>query len=131
MARLREEKEVAVREKRDYTVNQQRLEENIRRNLEKEYSDRERIHLKQLEKEMTAKVESKTAAICDQYHTELSLKLERLKTEWTQEWETKRHNDQIAQILKEVEGLKEQSRLNQQSEQPEPGDKVAGLKIAL
>ena len=35
MAKLRDEREVAVREKRDYTVNQQRLEENIRRNLGK------------------------------------------------------------------------------------------------
>ena len=132
MAKLREEREIAVREKRDYTVNQQRLEENIRRNLEKEYADRERIRIKQLEKEMTAKVESKTAAVRDQYHTELSLELERLKTEWTQERETiaKRHNEQLAQILKEVEALKEQSRLNQQPEQPEPGDKVAGLKTS-
>ena len=130
MSKLREEREIAVREKRDYTVNQQRLEENIRRNLEEEYADRERIHIKQLEKEMTAKVESKTAAVRDQYHTELSLELERLKTEWTQERETitKRHNEQLAQILKEVEALKEQSRLNQQPEQSEPGDKVAGLK---
>ena len=131
MAKLREEREVAVREKRDYTVNQQRLEENIRRNLEKEYADREKIHIKQLEKEMTAKVESKTAAVRDQYHTELSLELERLKTEWTQERETiaKRHNEQLAQILKEVEALKEQSRLKQ-PERSEPGDKVAGLKTS-
>ena len=131
MAKLREEREIAVREKRDYTVNQQRLEENIRRNLEKEYADRERIHIKQIEKEMTAKVESKTAAVRDQYHTELSLELERLKTEWTQERETiaKRHNEQLAQILKEVEALKEQSRLKQ-PEQSEPGDKVAGLKTS-
>ena len=85
MAKLREEREVAVREKRDYTVNQQRLEENIRRSLEKEYADREKGYLKQIKKEMTAKVESKTAAVRDQYHTELSLELERLKTEWTQE----------------------------------------------
>ena len=112
MAKLREEREIAIREKRDYTVNQQRLEDNIRRNLEKEYADRERIRIEQLEKEMTAKFESKTAAVRDQYHTELSLELERLKTEWTQERETiaKRHNEQLAQILKEVEALKEQSR---------------------
>ena len=81
---------------------------------------------------MTAKVESKTAAVRDQYHTELSLELERLRSEWTQEWETitKCHNEQLAQILKEVEALKEQSRLNQQPEQPEPEDKVAGLKTS-
>ena len=132
MAKLHEEREIAIREKRDYTVNQQRLEDNIRRNLEKEYADRERIRIEQLEKEMTAKVESKTAAVRDQYHTELSLELERLKTEWTQERETiaKRHNEQLAQILKEVEALKEQSRINQQPVQPEPGDKVAGLKTS-
>ena len=73
MDRLRKEREIAVKEKRDYTVNQQRLEENIRCNLEKEYAEREKVHLKQLEKEMTAKVESKTAAVRNQYHTELSL----------------------------------------------------------
>ena len=130
MAKLREEREIAVREKRDYTVNQQRLEENIRRNLEKEYTDREKVHLKQLEKEMTAKVESKTAAVRKQYHTELSLELERLKAEWTQEREkvTKQHNEQISQILKEVKSLKEQSLFKQKPEQPEPGDKVSGLK---
>ena len=130
MAKLREEKETAVKEKRDYTVNQQRLEENIRRNLEKEYADREKAHLKQLEKEMAAKVESKTAAVRDQYHIELSLELERLKAEWTQEREmvTKRHNEQISQVLKEVENLKEQSLLKQKPEYSKPGDKVTGLK---
>ena len=78
---------MAVKEKRDYTVNQQRLEENIRHNLEKEYTKKEKEHLKQLKDEMTAKVEAKTAAVRDQYHTELSLELERLKAEWTQERE--------------------------------------------
>ena len=132
MDRLHEEREIAVREKRDYTVNQQRLKENIRRNLEKEYAEREKVHLKQLEKEMTAKVESKTAAVRDQYHTELSLELERLKAEWTQEREkvNKQHNEQISQILKEVESLKEQSLLKQKPEQSEPGDKVTGLKAS-
>ena len=132
MARLREEREAAVREKKDYTVNQQRLEENIRRNLEKEYAEKEKVHLKQLEKEMTAKVESKTAAVHNQYHVELSLELERLKAEWNQERETvtKQHNEQIAQILKDVENLKEQSLRNQKPEQSEPGDKVAGLKAS-
>ena len=130
MAKLRKEKETAVKEKRDYTVNQQWLKENIWRNLEKEYTDREKAHLKQLEKEMAAKVESKTAAVRDQYHTELSLELERLKAEWTQEHEmvTKRHNEQISQILKEVENLKEQSLLKQKPEHSKPGDKVTGLK---
>ena len=132
MAKLREEREVAVREKKDYTVNQQRLEENIRCNLEKEYAEKEKVHLKQLEKEMTAKVESKTAAVRDQYHVELSLELERLKAEWNQERETvtKQHNEQITQILKDVENLKEQSLHNQKPEQSVPGDKVAGLKAS-
>ena len=132
MARLHEEREAAIREKKDYTVNQQRLEENIRRNLEKEYAEKEKVHLKQLEKEMTAKVESKTAAVRDQYHVELSLELERLKAEWNQERETvtKQHNEQIAQILKDVENLKEQSLRNQKPEQSEPADKVAGLKAS-
>ena len=132
MTKLREEKETAVREKRDYTVNQQRLEENIRRNLEREYAEREKEHLRQLKDEMTAKVEAKTAAVRDQYHTELSLELERLKAEWTQEREkvTKQHNEQISQILKEVESLKEQSLLNQKPVQSEPGDKVTGLKAS-
>ena len=132
MTKLREEKETAVREKRDYTVNQQRLEENIRRNLEREYAEREKEHLRQLKDEMTAKVEAKTAAVRDQYHMELSLELERLKAEWTQECEkvTKQHNEQITQILKEVESLKEQSLLNQKPVQSEPSDKVSGLKAS-
>ena len=33
---LEEEKETAIREKRDYTINQERLAENIRHDLEKE-----------------------------------------------------------------------------------------------
>ena len=34
--RFEEEKETAIREKRDYTINQERLAENIRCDLEKE-----------------------------------------------------------------------------------------------
>ena len=81
---------------------------------------------------MTAKVESKTAAVREQYHIELSLELERLKAEWTQEREKvdKQHNKQMSQILKEVESLKEQSLLKQKPEQSEPGDKVLGLKAS-
>ena len=132
MVRLREEKEVAVKEKRDYTINQQKLEEQIWRNLEREYAEREKEHLKQLRDEMTAKVEAKTAAVREQYHTELSLELERLKAEWTQERENaaKQHNAQIAQILKEVEALKEQSQMKQKHQDPEPGEKVSGLKAS-
>ena len=37
---LEEEKETAIREKCDYTINQERLAENIRHDLEKEYADR-------------------------------------------------------------------------------------------
>ena len=48
IVKLREEKETAVRERRDYAVNQHRLEENIRCNLEKEYADKEKEHLKRL-----------------------------------------------------------------------------------
>ena len=59
MDRLRAEKDLAVKEKQDYTVNQQKLEENIWQNLEKEYADKEKEHLKQLKDEMTAKVEAK------------------------------------------------------------------------
>ena len=115
MDRLHVEKETAVKEKRDYTVNQQKLEENIWRNLEKEYVEREKEHLKRLEDEMAAKVESKTAAVHEQYHTELSIELERLKAKWTQEREkvSKQHNEQISQIVKEVEALTEQSLLKQ------------------
>ena len=40
--RLEEEKETAIREKRDYTINQQRLAENIRHDLEKEYANKEK-----------------------------------------------------------------------------------------
>ena len=132
MTKLREENETVVKEKRDYTVNQQKLEENIRCNLEKEYAEKEKAHLIQLEREVNAKVDSKTAAIREQYHTELNLELERLKKEWTQEREkvNKQHNQQISQILKEVECLKEQSMLKQKPQPPVPGDKISGLKAS-
>ena len=54
--RLEEEKETAIREKCDYTINQERLAENIRRDLEKEYADRAQDYLKQLKDEMRAKI---------------------------------------------------------------------------
>ena len=134
MDRLRAwKRKLQLEEKRDYTVNQHKLEENIRCNLEKEYAwKREKEHLKCLEDEMAAKVESKTAAVLEQYHTELSIELERLKAEWTQEREnvSKQHNEQISQIVKEVEALKEQSLLKQKQQQPEPGDKVSGLRTS-
>ena len=39
--KLTEEKESAIREKRDYTINQEKLSENIRHDLEREYADKE------------------------------------------------------------------------------------------
>ena len=53
--RLAEEKEAAIREKRDYTINQERLTENIRHDLEREYADKEQNYLKQLKNRMRAK----------------------------------------------------------------------------
>ena len=43
---LEEEKETAIRETCYYTINQQRLTENIWRDLEKEYADKEQGYLK-------------------------------------------------------------------------------------
>ena len=99
---LEEEKETAIREKRDYTINQERLAENIWCDLEKEYADRVQDYLKQLKDEMRAKVESKTTAICNQYKTELNQEIEKLKVEWTQEHlkTNEQHNAQISQVLK-------------------------------
>ena len=109
---LEEEKETAIREKCDYTINQERLAENIWHDLEKEYADRAQDYLKQLKDEMRAKIESKTMVIRDQYKTKLNQKIEKLKVEWAQEHlkTNEQHNVQISQVLKEVEVLKEQSR---------------------
>ena len=82
---LEEEKETAIREKHDYTINQERLAENIWCDLEKEYADRAQDYLKQLKDEMRAKIESKTTVILDQYKTELNQEIEKLKAEWAQE----------------------------------------------
>ena len=127
---LEEEKETAIREKHDYTINQERLAENIQRDLEKEYADRAQDYLKQLKDEMRAKVESKTTAIRNQYKTELNQEIEKLKAEWTQEHlkTNEQHNAQISQVLKEVEALKEQSHIQPTAESNEPGDKISGLK---
>ena len=128
--RLEEEKETAIREKRDYTINQERLVQNIQRDLEKEYADRAQDYLKQLKDEMRAKIESKTTVIRDQYKTELNQEIEKLKAEWAQERlkTNEQHNAQISQVLKEVEVLKEQSRSQPKAESNEPGDKISGLK---
>ena len=50
--RLEEEKESAIREKHDYTINQEKLAENIWCDLEREYADKEQNNLKQLKDEM-------------------------------------------------------------------------------
>ena len=121
---LEEEKETAIREKRDYTINQERLVENIRRDLEKEYADRAQDYLKQL------KDESKTTVIRNQYKTELNQEMEKLKAEWAQEClkTNEQHNAQISQVLKEVEALKEQLHTQPKAKSNEPGDKISGLK---
>ena len=127
---LEEEKETAIREKRDYTINQERLAENIWHDLEKEYADRAQDYLKQLKDKMRAKIESKTTVIRDQYKTKLNQEIEKLKVEWAQERlkTNKLHNAQISQVLKEAETLKEQSRSQPRAETNEPGDKISGLK---
>ena len=127
---LAEEKETAIREKCDFTIDQERLAENIQHDLEREYADKEQNYLKQLKDEMRAKIESKTAAIRDQYKTEFNQEIKKLKAEWTQEWlkANEQHNAQISQVLKQVEALKEQSHIQQTTESNEPGDKISGLK---
>ena len=79
---------------------------------------------------MRAKIKSKTTAIHNQYKTELNQEIEKLKAEWTQEClkANEQHNAQISQVLKEVEVLKEQSRIQPMVESNEPGDKISGLK---
>ena len=128
---LAEEKEAAIREKCDHTINQERLAENMRCDLEREYADKEQNYLKQLKDEMRAKIESKTTAIRNQYKTELNQEIGKLKVEWAQERlkTNEQHNAQICQVLKEVEALKEQSRSQPKAKTNEPGDKISGLKI--
>ena len=104
--------------------------ENIRHDLKKENADKEQNYLKQLKDEMRAKIESKTTAIHNQYKTEFNQEIEKLKAEWTQERlkTNEQHNAQISLVLKEVEALKEQSRIQPKVEENEPGDKISGLK---
>ena len=120
--RLAEEKEAAIREKCDYTINQERPAENIRHDLERGYADKEQNYLKQLKDEMRA--------ICNQYKTKLNQEIEKLKAEWTQEHlkTNEQHNAQISQVLKEVEALKEQSRIQPNTKSDKPGEKISGLK---
>ena len=98
--------------------------------MEKQYADKEQDYLKQLKDEMRAKIESKTTAIHNQYKTELNQEIEKLKAEQIQERlkTNEQHNAQISLVLKEVEALKEQSRVQPKAESNEPGDKLSGLK---
>ena len=81
LATLRAKKEAAVQERRDHTINQDRLAENLRHNLEKEYADKEQNYLRQLKQEL----KSKTLAIRDQCKMEFDQELKTLKEEWSQE----------------------------------------------
>ena len=121
---LAEEKEAAIREKHDYTINQERVAENIRCDLEREYADKEQNYLKQLKDEMRA--------IRNQYKTKLNQEIKKLKAEWTQEHlkTNEQHNAQISQVLKEVEALKEQLHIQPNAKSDEPGEKISGLKSA-
>ena len=126
MATLRAEKEAAIQEKRDHTINQERLAENIRRNLEQEYVDKEQNYLRQLKQELRAK----TSTIRDQCKMEFDQELKKLKEEWSQEClkTNKQHNAQISIVLKEIDALKEHSHTQQKAKVVEPGDKISDLK---
>ena len=119
LAALRAEKDAAIQEKRDHTINQERLAENIRDNLEKEYADKEQNYVRQLKQELRAK----TSTIRDQCKMEFDQELKKLKEEWNQE--RLKTNEQV---LKEIDALKEHSRTQQKAEVVEPGDKISDLK---
>ena len=126
MAAYKAKKDAAIQEKRDHTINQERLTENIRDNLEKEYADKEQNYVWQLKQELRAK----TSTIREQCKMELDQKLKKLKEEWNQERlkTNEQHNVQISQALKEIDALKEHSRTQQKAEVIEPGDKISDLK---
>ena len=126
LATLRAKKEAAIRERRDHTINQERLAENIRRNLEQEYVDKEQNYLRQLKQEL----KTKTTTIGDQCKMEFDQELKKLKEEWNQERlkTNEQHNIQISMVLKEIDVLKEHSRTQQKAEVVEPGDKISDLK---
>ena len=126
LAALKAKKDAAIQEKRDHAINQERLAENIRNNLEKEYADKEQNYVRQLKQELRAK----TSTIRDQCKMEFNQELKKLKEEWSQErLETnEQHNIQISQVLKEIDVLKEHSRTQQKAEVVEPGDKISDLK---
>ena len=125
LATLQAEKEAAIRERWDHTMNQDRLAENLRHNLEKEYADKEQNYLRQLKQEL----KSKTSAIHDQCKMEFDQELKKLKEEWNQERlkTNEQHNAQISMVLKEIGVLKEHSRTQQKAE-VEAGDKIPELK---
>ena len=125
LATLRAEKEAAIQEKQDHTINQERLAENIRRNLEQEYIDKEQNYLRQLKQEL----KTKTITIRDQCKMEFDQELKKLKEEWNQERlkTNEQHNAQISMVLKEIDALKEHSRTQQKAE-VEAGDKIPELK---
>ena len=125
LATLRAEKEAAIQERRDHTINQDRLAETLRHNLEKEYADKEQNYLRQLKQEL----KSKTSAIRDQCKMEFDQELKTLKEEWSQERlkTNEQHNAQISMVLKEIDALKEHSRTQQKAE-VEAGDKIPELK---
>ena len=126
LAALKAEKDAAIQEKRDHTINQERLAENIRDNLEKEYADKEQNYVRQLKQELRAK----TSTIRDQCKMEFDQELKKLKEEWNQERlkTNEQHNIQISQVLKQIDVLKEHSRTQQKAEVVEPGDKISDLK---
>ena len=125
LATLRAEKDAAIQERRDHTINQDRLAENLRQNLEKEYADKEQNYLRQLKQEL----KSKTSVIRDQCKMEFDQELKKLKEEWSQERlkTNEQHNAQISMVLKEIDALKENSRTQQKAE-VEAGDKIPELK---
>ena len=126
LAALKAEKDAAIQEKRDHTINQERLAENIQDNLEKEYADKEQNYVRQLKQELRAK----TSTIRDQCKMEFDQELKKLKEEWSQERlkTNEQHNAQISMVLKEIDALKEHLRTQQKAEVVEPGDKISDLK---
>ena len=125
LATLRAEKEAAIQGKRDHTINQERLAENIRCNFEQEYADKEQNYVRPLKQELRAK----TSTIRDQCKMEFDQELKKLKEEWSQERlkTNEQHNAQISMVLKEIDALKEHSRTQQKAE-VEAGDKIPELK---
>ena len=125
LAALKAEKDAAIQEKRDHTINQERLAENIRRYLEHKYVDKEQNYLRQLKQEL----KTKTITIRDQCKMEFDQELKKLKEEWIQERlkTNEQHIAQISMVLKEIDALKEHSCAQQKAE-VEAGDKIPELK---